>query len=759
MTISRFLLRSTAAALGGALAGPAMAEPARTGEGRPALPLLVRQDVARAAYAQLSSTADAGEITLDTITVQSESARPTSVLGPPPPAYAGGQVATGARIGVLGNRPVLDTPLSVVPLTREFIENQQARTANDILRRDPSVQTSNSRVSGSDGVAIRGFRSFPYEWLYDGGFTPMNRRYPVEFMERVDILKGPTSFVAGVPFFGGVGGIVSYTSKKPLDESLTRVTATYDSRSVVGTHLDVSRRFGPDGAFGIRFNGVVRGGELSQDNVDTQDFIGHLALSYRGDSFRANLQYAHIDSRIDGAAFGYGLSPGQPVPKAPSGRKFAGPDWSFSEYRYRFARAQAELDLAPDWTLSGTLGATTHREEFVNPITTINGPFGRATTTVYPQFGRSEPGDYYTADTTLRGRVETGPVKHNLTLSASQTWYREGFRGASVLSPTAPFAFSIYQPGAQSTFTPILADDGRYYPLFDNLARGAAISDEVSLLEDRVLLTGGLRYINLEQKNFTFAGPSPNGGPNSAYELNRWMPLAGIVVKPLENVSLFANYVEAVERGGIAPFNAVNRDATVPPLISRQVEAGVKVDFGTVGLTVAAFEIKKPTTFVDPATLEFGALGDQTHRGVEVIGFGEPVAGLRFLAGYAYIDPELSRTAGGRFDGNVAPGVPQHTVRLSGEWDVPQVAGLTLLANANLASSQYFDPANTQSIPAYATFDLGARYAFKTASGQPVTLRLNVENVLDRGYWETAFNNGLKAGNPRTFRLATTFDF
>lgn len=82
-------------------------------------------------------------------------ARPTGVVGPPPPAYAGGQVGGGTRVGLLGDRSVFDTPFSSTGYTEQLIRDQQARTVADVAANDPSVRSLLQRNSFSDQFFIR----------------------------------------------------------------------------------------------------------------------------------------------------------------------------------------------------------------------------------------------------------------------------------------------------------------------------------------------------------------------------------------------------------------------------------------------------------------------------------------------------------------------------------------------------------------------------------------------------------------------------
>ena len=72
--------------------------------------------------AQQSAADDASMATLPTVTVSGH----REAIDEAPSASAGGQVGSGARLGILGNTAVMDTPLSVTSYTAETIENTQA---------------------------------------------------------------------------------------------------------------------------------------------------------------------------------------------------------------------------------------------------------------------------------------------------------------------------------------------------------------------------------------------------------------------------------------------------------------------------------------------------------------------------------------------------------------------------------------------------------------------------------------------------------
>ena len=93
--------------------------------------------------ASIVPTESAGVNVPDETGEQAESTTPppTGTIGAPPAPFAGGQVATGGQVGLLGNRDIFDTPYSLTSYTAEAIENQQATTMGAVLENNPSVRS------------------------------------------------------------------------------------------------------------------------------------------------------------------------------------------------------------------------------------------------------------------------------------------------------------------------------------------------------------------------------------------------------------------------------------------------------------------------------------------------------------------------------------------------------------------------------------------------------------------------------------------
>ena len=199
--------------------------------------------------------------------------------------YAGGQVAAGGRIGLLGDKDFMDTPFSTVSYTESFIRDRQAKDLTDVIAAtDPSSATA----SPAHGRELRNPRLRLQHQRHHlqraGGMAPYYRTSP-EMFERIEVLKGP-ALLNGMPPGGSVGGAVNLVPKRAGEQPLLRVSANFASDAQFGTHVDMGRRLGADKQFGIRFNGAYRDGDGAVGKQRKKVQLGSLALDWRGERAR-----------------------------------------------------------------------------------------------------------------------------------------------------------------------------------------------------------------------------------------------------------------------------------------------------------------------------------------------------------------------------------------------------------------------------------------------------------------------------------------
>lgn len=669
-----------------------------------------------------------------------------------PEAYAGGQVARGGGLGVLGNADVMDIPFSTTNYTEQMLQDQQARTLADVVVNESSVRVMTSTGSFSEDFQIRGFNVTSGDVGFNGlyGLTSSNRM-PAALMERVEVLKGPGTLMYGISPTGSVGGNINIVTKRAGDEPLTRLTTTYESKSVLGTQLDVGRRFGDDNQWGIRVNGVYRNGQTSLDKGRQEFGLGALALDYRSPKLRWSLDAYSQRENVDNFRSQNGFAPGiSHIPAAPSGHRaiYSGADLTVFDSTIA---SRLEYDLSDRVMVYAAAGYRYggSEQDFPYARTTNgvdeNGNF-RVTNSWYDAYSRNKTGEIG-----ARANVDTFGVKHTLTLSGSLLKMEAGsFYLSAPASQQIPS--NIYNP---VELIPMTGHRSSPTKNSETELTSFALTDTLSFANDRILLTGGLRRQSVKLENFNSAG-----NVTSSYDESAVSPLAGLVVRPWENVSLYGNFTSGLTRGGTAPATAANAGEVFAPYKSKQYEAGVKVDWGNVMTSAAVFQIDRPNAMTDPVSNVYSFDGEQRNRGLELAAVGEITRGLRVMASATFYDATLMRTAGGVNDGNQASGIPKRTFNLGVDWDLPWVQGLSLNARAIHTAAVQYDAENTLKLPSWTRYDVGARYR-TNIMGKPVTFRANVENLFNSNYWlsSSALLTVATVAAPRTVLLSAQIDF
>ncbi|ETF01498.1 TonB-denpendent receptor [Advenella kashmirensis W13003] len=701
------------------------------------------------AYAQTVSAPSATQpAQLEAIEATDEAA---SVSVPTPPAYAGGQVGTGGQAGILGNMDAMNTPFIVNSYTSKLIEDQQARTLGEAIKNDPTVQVGNGFGNFAETFVIRGFPLNNDDLAFNGLYGILPRQVlPTEMIERVEIFKGASAFLNGAaPGGSGLGGLINIQPKRGTDEPLTRLNVDYTGRGQIGGGVDIGRRWGDAGEFGIRVNAAHRDGEMSFPDAESRTSVLTLGLDYRGERLRASLDAGYQNIRYDQARPTVGLS-GDGVPEAPSNSINYAQPWAWSKLQSTFAVARVEYDLTEDWMAYAALAYSRDKEDGLYAGANVNGDGIGSHSPLRTPYIRNT----VTGEVGLRGRFQTGSVGHQVNL------------GVSALRSSNHSAYEFFEAQDRDIFNPedspypetVTFSGGDIYnpgKVDRSSLRSIAVSDTLSFLDDRVLLTLGLRHQNLRYTAYDYSG-----GATSDYDKSIITPFVGLVFKPTQNVSLYANYIEGLTRGETAPLDAENRNEVFKPARTKQMEAGVKVDMGDYGASLAVFQLEKPEFYLDSQTNIFSAAGEQRNRGLELSIYGQPAEGVRLIGGVTLMNARLQKTQDGVNDGNHAVGVPRFQATMGAEWDPSFAPGLTLQGYVTRRGAQYVNKENEGRIPGWTRVDLGARYTTKLA-GRQTTFRFGVDNVFNKRYWATVAPQfgQLTAGKGRTVKASVSLSF
>nr|WP_173812611.1 TonB-dependent receptor [Dendrosporobacter quercicolus]NSL47355.1 TonB-dependent receptor [Dendrosporobacter quercicolus DSM 1736] len=690
------------------------------------------------------SAAKQSDFTLEGIEVTARRSREL------PPPYAGGQVARGAGLGVLGNKDFMDTPFNVTSYTAQTIEDQQADTLFDVVANDPSVRLATPGGQVSENFRIRGLE-VNYQYLYFNGIAGLAPHYrvPVEFLERVEVLKGPSSFLYG-GVSTSVGGAINLVPKRAGEEDITNFTTSYASESQFGGHIDIGRRFGENKEWGIRFNGLYSDGDTTTDDQSRKRLLGALGVDYRKDKWRLSLDAYGTQEQYDGGLISmYELSS---YVKAPDGSTnvFKGVSGTTRSNGLLF---KGEYDIQDNLTAYAGIGKlSANASGFING-NHVQDLQADGSATIKGVYNNRFWTDTTASEIGLRGVYQTGAVKHQVVLGANfqDTDFSSAYKATSLDMET-----NIYNPApVADLYNSLKVGKGNKTAVTE--LSSFLLADTLSFNEEKVQLTLGIRRQNVDQTSYSYNNSDTTGGLKSTtyYDSHANTPMVGLVVKPWgEAVSLYANYIEALSPGTVVGATYANAGQVLAPYKTKQREVGVKWNKGVFANTLALFQIEIPSYMVTDKVYSYD--GEQKNRGIEWNTFGNIAKNLRLLGGIAYTDGELVRSNTVANNGNTPLGVPKWTMNAGVEWDTPWNPDLSLSLRAVYTSSQYANNANTVELPSWVRYDIGARY--KTVINKiPVTYRLSVENLFDKHYWSGATDKGLVTlGTPRTIKLSAT---
>lgn len=664
--------------------------------------------------------------------------------------YPGGHMSKNSRVGFLGNKTALETPFNTVSYTDKFVQDSQAHNITDVIAAtDPSVFTNGAIGGWSENYYIRGFQSDTNDMSMNGlfGIAPYYRTAPAMF-SRIEVLKGPSALLNGMPPAGSVAGTVNLVSKRAGDEPLLRLSPTYMSNSQWGGTIDASRRFGQNKQFGIRVNGVYQDGSGPVRKQDLKTQLGSLGMDWRGHRARISADVYMANDRVDGVVRGINLGKMKDIPAPPNPKTLVNPDWSYVSNKDRGAMIRAEYDFNDNLTAYAAFGRSKTNYEYNGATSSVLLDNQGTINTMIGQLAFDV--DKKSADVGLKGQFNTGPVAHQWVINTTYYKHDEHDYGVRRVAG-ADWITNMYHPKWGKTVpfnkTPISVST------LQLTSYGAA--DIMSFLDERLQLTLGLRYQEVKSDMFTPGYKTRM----THYKKHALTPGTALLFKATEHISLYGNYIQGLTKGDSAPITADNYPKVFAPYKTKQAELGIKFDYDKLSQTISLFSIKKPSSYTDVVTNMFTSGGQQRNRGIEWSFIASPIENVRLMGGASYIKPELTKLAKHDNEGNIATGVAKFQGKLGAEWDIHAAAGIvTLSANATAVSKQYLNQENTLSVGGHTLFNLGARYHAKV-SGHPFTLRAEVKNLTNKAYWGMPRLSNLSLGAPRTFYLSGSYDF
>jgi iron complex outermembrane recepter protein len=650
--------------------------------------------------------------------------------------------ASTSSAGLKQNARVLDVPQSVVAISHEFIQDQNAYTLTDLFRNVAGI----TPFSDYQDFMARGFREGEDAVMTDGVRSNGNNFFTtpnLNNVESVEILKGPSSVLYGA--LEG-GALINMVTKHPHALPARTLSVTTGSYSNYSAAADLTGPVADNDHLLYRLNANI--GDIgsyrrfqSTHNWDLAPSLSWVptnrtTLTLLGE---ASEEYHH-GQRNRGIA-------------APNGDLNALPlSWTANE----------PTDLAKQNAYAGTLElvqqlfsdwkfTSTARYAYSDYINKYHEPLGMASVNgrlVMKREYRDQSFSWKSTGATanVNGTTRLGPIENNVLVDADLTVKKRLTSPNNYADNVPPLDVFDPQYGQVnlSSYVGAAPPDNPFTRDYRDWGVGA--QDIVTLIPQIKVVVGG-RYADYYVKNANYRLKTYDKQDNSATTYK-----VGLVLQPKSWVSFYGDYNQ-----GFLPQTAADlkQGGPFPPTTTKQGEGGVKLGLFNERLiaTSDAYRITKTNVLVpDPDSV--GALiplGQVTSRGFETDLVGSVTSAWSMTANYAYNDTKISKDTRVAQVGARFPGAPRKTASFWTRYDFPVRIGLA-------AGAKYVDKRNTFDttiLPAYTVFDAAAYYAW-----QRYQFALNLKNLADKRYFQGGyFNYQLYPGDPREIQFTVRTRF
>jgi len=586
--------------------------------------------------------------------------------------YRASNSVSGSRF----DAPIQDLPFAIQAFTESFIDDQKPRNIFDVVRYSPGVTyRSNDFNEGNANLAIRGFAvsSTPgnTQILRDG----FNGSSIFDFtnISRVEVVKGPASFLYGQV---APGGIVNIITKSPQHEFAADADITYGSYDQYRLEGDVT---GPMSE--TLFFRLATSYDQDINYWDPYDAysrnVSPSLLWQPNKRISLSLKYEYF-SKVESPQImqkpGYGSQAGVvPTPSDPNLAGVDAPgladDWnsmSYADYRdsdtqslnaridfkfddhWNLRAGYAHQDYEIDALFSGNLGLT-------NSSTLLQGRRVRAQT-------YTNEGD--TFETHAVGEYDFGPASLRLLLGAQyversfDNWAGQASNdpalGAVPVASPLPL-WDLSDPATWNRVVTIprwaLTENQTDYRV-ESIDRSIYGGSTFGFFDDRLLLLAGWRMTSTESQlaNNLTRQSDPEFSESTV------TPQYGVLYKLNPEFSLFASYAESFVPGTQILYNPDGTTTPASPTEGEGYDIGLKADLfdGRLSGTLTFFDIRNRNIVNDIALTDAtGSVmiynvqsGEQRSKGVELDATATLSDNWQLYSSYSYLKARITEFSG-----------------------------------------------------------------------------------------------------------------
>ena len=675
--------------------------------------------------------------------------------------------STKVNIEGFGTENLQKIPASVSILTADLIAEQHARVLSDVVKNDAAIGDGYAAIGYYPNFVSRGFAlDLSSSYLINGNVIRGEQNVALENKERVEILKGISAIQSGM---STPGGVVNYVTKRPKD--IQALTFSADQHGQFSVATDLGGFWGDEQQFGYRINLVNEQMDSYVDHVEGERYLAALALDWKM-SAQSKVELDLEAQRSEQKSVpGYQLLDGK-VPENVKWERLLGyQTWGKpvtidslnSSLKYSYA-------LNSDWNL-GLVAA--HSKSRVDDYSSFaygyyrEGCLEAYSCNTFGKAGEYDIYDYQNPDETFKtnqfkvkldGVIDTNWAQHYLNFDITQTnKSRDRFAGVNEWIGVG----NIYTETID--FSPVTANAGPKYQALKSKQTAFTALDRIEWNEHWTTLIGG-KWIELDEQAHAYDAEGKQVIKVRDTDLAKFLPQFAISYSPLESTTVYASYAKGLSDGKSAPWFAENAAETLAPIYSEQYEVGFKQQIKQFLLTASLFDLRQDNQYSKPISglRYFVAEGEQHSQGLELGLNGALTDHLALTSSFALTKARLENVEAVEYGNHQAQNVPKARFATHLRYNVPSIAGFTVLAGGQYSSSKYANKEGAAKVAGYSVVDLGAAYQFKLNTTDAL-LRLNINNLFNKKYWRDAGeflgDDYLFLGSPRTATLSFNLNF
>lgn len=632
----------------------------------------------------------------------------------------GGYQATEASTATKIDVPLRDVPQAINVVPAALFKDQGARSVQDVLRNVPGVGFSHGDGQ-RDQVTIRGFSAISDQYV-DGVRDDALYFRDLANVERVEVLKGPSSVLYGR---GSSGGIINRITKKPTGQALRELSFSYGSFDAKRVTADLGDAL--TDRLHYRLNAAYENSGGFRDEYFLRRYLVAPSLQIKfTPRTTLLLQFDHLNDRRL-TDFGIPAINGRPV-NVPVSTYYGSGDGRADDY----TRAKVTSGGA---TFEHQFGGSSfrnvlraYRYDLDRNNTLPGGVIGSEVSRTRGKVRRQEDGLFNQTELTSEAKV--AGTRHQLLYGAEVARQNKDQYFLNVANIDR---VPLFNPGKKRV--PPIPANAR--PGTDNVGilttAGVYVQDLVTLGEHWKALLGA-RYDYFDQKT-----EERIPGRSNLKRVDRaFSPRAGLVYQPREWGSFYASVSRSFQPSGES-FPIAANNADIKPEETRGYEAGAKFDLfrRAASTTFSIFRLDRTNIkTTDPAApSRLIPIGEQRTDGFEWTGTGSVGRHWLISSGYAYLDARItkSNTVVGRvpLQGKRPSLTPVHSGNL---WVRREIGrGFAAAGGVQAVGARFASPDDTVTLPGYAVTDAALFY-----HAERYELGLNVNNLFDRRYFVSA---------------------